>query len=174
MTSVAALSAIFREKKLVSIRIKATDYFHNIFRSRLSDTISFFQLQIKDIYLLIHIWYFQFLFGVWIISCLIFVIKGDRKAGVLTRQGALLGYSELSWGCSGVFRMCLGVFRACSQFYRHPKTNFEMHTTRIFAVKIRVANSEMHTTRIFVVKIRVANFEIAQLGFPRWKSELQT
>ena len=41
MTSVAALSAIFREKKLVSIRIKATDYFHNIFRSRLSDPISF-------------------------------------------------------------------------------------------------------------------------------------
>ena len=58
-----------------------------------------------------------------------------------------------------------------------------MHTTRIFAGKIRVANFEMHTTRIFavkselqilkcpqlgfVVKIRVTNFEIAQLGFPR-------
>ena len=54
MTSVAALSAIFREKKLVSIRIKATDYFHNIFRSRLSDPISFFQLQIKDIYCFIY------------------------------------------------------------------------------------------------------------------------
>ena len=54
MTSVAALSAIFREKKLVSIRIKATDYFHNIFRSRLSDPISFFQSQIKDIYCFIY------------------------------------------------------------------------------------------------------------------------
>ena len=43
MTSVAALSAIFREKKLVSIRIKATDYFHNIFRSRLSDPIGLFR-----------------------------------------------------------------------------------------------------------------------------------
>ena len=36
-----------------------------------------------------------------------------------------------------------------------------------FCGKIRVANSEMHTTRIFVVKIQVANFEIAQFGFPR-------
>ena len=54
MTSVAALSGIFKEKKLVSIRIKATDYFHNIFRSRLSDPISFFQSQIKDIYCFIY------------------------------------------------------------------------------------------------------------------------
>ena len=107
MTSVAALSAIFREKKLVSIRIKATDYFHNIFRSRLSDQNSFFQLQIKDIYFLIHIRYFRFLFGFSINSCLIFVIKGDSGAGVLTR--------------SRVFRVVLRVFRACSQFYRHPK-----------------------------------------------------
>ena len=42
MTSVAVLSAMFREKKLVIIRIKAMDYFHNIFRSRLSDPISLF------------------------------------------------------------------------------------------------------------------------------------
>ena len=35
-----------------------------------------------------------------------------------------------------------------------------MHTTRISAVKIRVANFETHTTRIFAVKIRVANFEM--------------
>ena len=38
--------------------------------------------------------------------------------------------------------------------------NLEMHTTRISAVKIRVANFETHTTRIFAVKIRVANFEM--------------
>ena len=43
--------------------------------------------------------------------------------------------------------------------------NLEMHTTRISAVKIRVANFETHTTQIFAVKIRVANFEIKQLGF---------
>ena len=96
MTSVAALSAIFREKKLVSIRIKATDYFHNIFRSRLSGPNSFFQLQIKDIYFLIHIRYFRFLFGFSIISCLIFVIKGDPGAGVLTRQGAVPAVLRLS------------------------------------------------------------------------------
>ena len=35
-----------------------------------------------------------------------------------------------------------------------------MLTTRIFAVRIRVANSETPTTRIFAVKIRVANFEM--------------
>ena len=40
-----------------------------------------------------------------------------------------------------------------------------MHTTRISAIKIRVANLEMHTTRISAVKIRLANFEIEQLGF---------
>ena len=38
--------------------------------------------------------------------------------------------------------------------------NFEILTTRIFAVKIRVANSETPTTRRFAVKIRVANFEM--------------
>ena len=165
MTSVAALSAIFKEKKLVSIRIKATDYFHNIFRSRLSDTISYFQLQIKDLY-----WYFRFLFGFSIISCLIFLIKGDRGAGVMTRQGAVPGYSELSRGCSGVFRMCSGVFRVYSQFYRHQKirvANFEMHTTRIFAVKIRVANFEMLTTRIFAVKFELHMLKYTQLGFLR-------
>ena len=38
--------------------------------------------------------------------------------------------------------------------------NFEMQTTWIFEVKIRVASFEMHTTRTFAVKIRVADFEI--------------
>ena len=89
------------------------------------------------------------------------------------------------WKSSGVFRGVPGMFRPRSKFYRHPKirvanfeihttrifavkirvANFEMHTTQIFAVKIRVANFEMHTTRIFAVKIRVAHFEIEQLGF---------
>ena len=69
-----------------------------------------------------------------------------------------------------MFRMCSGVFRACSQFYRHPKirvANFEMHTTRIFAVKIRVANFEMLTTRIFAVKFELHILKYTQLGFLR-------
>ena len=37
---------------------------------------------------------------------------------------------------------------------------FEMHTTRIFAVKIQVANFEMHTTRTFCGTIHVKNFEM--------------
>ena len=43
--------------------------------------------------------------------------------------------------------------------------NLETHITRISTVKIRVANFETYTTRIFAVKIRVTNFEIEQLGF---------
>ena len=35
-----------------------------------------------------------------------------------------------------------------------------MRTTRIFAVKIRVANSEMHTTQTFCGTIHVKNFEM--------------
>ena len=43
--------------------------------------------------------------------------------------------------------------------------NFEMHTTRTFCGTIHVKNFEMHRTRIFAVKIRVANFEIEQPDF---------
>ena len=52
-----------------------------------------------------------------------------------------------------------------SEFYGIHVTNLEMHTTRIFEVKIPVVYSEMHRTRIFAVKIRVANFEIEQPDF---------
>ena len=61
------------------------------------------------------------------------------------------------WKSSGVFRG-VSVFRVA---------NFEMHTTRIFAVKIRVANFEMLTTRIFAVKFELHILKYTQLGFLR-------
>ena len=70
-------------------------------------------------------------------------------------------------GYPRVFRVVLRVFRGVPVFR---VANFEMHTTRIFAVKIRVANFEMHTTRIFAVKIRVANFEFEQPGFLQYEN----
>ena len=75
---------------------------------------------------------------------------------MLARQGGG------GWGCRKVFRVVLRVFRGVMEEFGGVPV---LHTTRIFAVKIRLPNFEMDTTRIFAVKIRVANFEFEQPGF---------
>ena len=58
LTSEGALSAIFQTKRLVSIRIKATDYFLQVVKlhefDRQSDPTSVFQPDTDERYLLIH------------------------------------------------------------------------------------------------------------------------
>ena len=106
------------DKKLVSIRMKATDYFLKIFWSRYNYVAwirqtdqepdltqsPFFSCGWKmSIDLFMIFWVFG---GGFVIFCLIFVIKG------------VPGESGLSGGCSRVSQDVLRVFRVCSRLFR--------------------------------------------------------
>ena len=82
--------------------------------------------------------------------------------GIPGCSGCVRGYSEPVPSFTDTQKFELQILK-CTQLgffaVNIHVTNFEMHTARIFEVKIPFVYSEMHRIRIFAVKILVANFE---------------